>query len=99
MPYYGGRPWNYYGPSYSLSLFFGNTGWWHGDRFGVGFQYSGGARVFPPGHFNTVYRGGGFRGRDYVAPPERGGYYPRRVQRDDRNNRGDRSDHNDRGRR
>jgi hypothetical protein len=79
MPYYGGRPWNYYGPSYSLSLFFGNTGWWHGDRFGVGFQYSGGARVFPPGHFNTVYRGGGFRG-----------YCGRRAARGDRSDHNDR---------
>jgi hypothetical protein len=29
VPYYGGHPWNYYGPSVGLSFFFGNTGWWH----------------------------------------------------------------------
>jgi hypothetical protein len=32
VPYYGGHPWNYYGPSISLGFFFGNTGWWHGSR-------------------------------------------------------------------
>lgn len=32
VPYYGGHPWNYYGPSISLGFFFGNAGWWHGSR-------------------------------------------------------------------
>jgi hypothetical protein len=27
--------------------------------------------------FGTAYRGGTFQGRNYVAPPSRGGYYAR----------------------
>jgi len=77
VPYYAGHPWNYYGPSISLGFFFGNTGWWHGGYFGPGrYHYVGNARVYDNVRVNNVYRGGTYRGRAYVAPPSRGGYYP-----------------------
>jgi hypothetical protein len=78
-PWYGGHPWNYWGPSISLGFFFGNTGWWHGGYFGGGgFRYVGGARVYNNVRISNAYSGGQFRGRDYVAPASRGGYYPSR---------------------
>ncbi len=79
MPWYGGHPWNYYGPSISLGFFFGNAGWWHGNYFSGGYRWVGGARVYNNIHIRDTYQGGQFRGRDYVAPPERGGYYPNRT--------------------
>lgn len=88
VPWYGGHPWNYYGPSISLGFFFGNAGWWHGNAFGGGFRYVGGVRVYNNVHFRDVHTGGAYRGRDYVAPPERGGYVPH-------NTRNTNSDHRD----
>ena len=79
VPWYGGHPWNYYGPSISLGFFFGSPGWWHGNYFGGGFRYVGGARVYNNVRIGSVHTGGEFRGRDYVAPRERGGYYPNRA--------------------
>jgi hypothetical protein len=77
VPYYAGHPWSFYGPSISLGFFFGNTGWWHGGYFATGgYHYVGNARVYNNVHVNTVYRGGTYRGRTYVAPASRGGYYP-----------------------
>src|SRR5580704_4194841 len=70
-PYYQGHPWNYYGPTVSLSFFFGNVGWWHGGYFGGGYHYAGGARYYTNVHVSTYYRGGTFQGRNYVAPPSR----------------------------
>lgn len=99
LPYYGGRPWDDYGPSVSLSFFFGNAGWWHGNTFGAGFHYAAGARVYPQSRFAGVYRGGELRGRDYVAPRERGGYYPAAAQRDTRDTRDTRDARGDRGNR
>jgi hypothetical protein len=47
VAYYGGQPWDYYvGPSFGLSFFFGNVGWWHGNDFHGGFHYNGGARIY-----------------------------------------------------
>ena len=76
IPYYGGHPWNYYGPSISLGFFFGgNSGWWHGNSFGGGrYHYNGGARVYNNVTVHNVYRGGNFQGHRYVAPATRGGY-------------------------
>jgi hypothetical protein len=88
-PWYGGHPWNYYGPSIGLNFFFGNAGWWHGGSFGGGYRWVGGARVYNSVRFRDVHTGGQFRGRDYVAPPERGGYYPNQHQRSTENNRHD----------
>jgi hypothetical protein len=77
VPYYGGHPWFYYGPTVSLGFFFGSPGWWHGNMFaGGGYRWVGGARVYNNVHVNAVYRGGAFQGRNYVAPAERGGYRP-----------------------
>lgn len=77
-PYYQGHPWNYYGPTVSLGFFFGSPGWWHGAYFGGGYHYVGGARYYNNSvHVNTYYRGGAYQGRNYVAPPSRGGYVPR----------------------
>jgi hypothetical protein len=58
-PYYGGHPWNYYGPGVSLGFFFGDTGWWHESRFdGMRYDHDGDAYPF--------YRGGGnVDGRNY----------------------------------
>jgi hypothetical protein len=42
IPYYGGHPWSYYGPTISLGFFFGNTGWWHHGY--VGYVHGGYAR-------------------------------------------------------
>jgi hypothetical protein len=77
VPYYAGHPWNYYGPGISLGFFFGSTGWWHGGYFHGGYRYVGGARVYNSVRVNDIYRrqGGQFRGRDFVARPEHGGYY------------------------
>ena len=75
VPYYAGHPWNFYGPSISLGFFFGNTGWWHGAAFAGPPRFVGGARFYPGAHVRTTYAGGTFRGRNYVAPPERGGYH------------------------
>jgi hypothetical protein len=75
VPYYGGHPWNYYGPSVNIGFFFGNTGWWHGETFGGPTRFVGGARVYTNVRVNSTYRGGTFQGRTYVAPPERGGYH------------------------
>ncbi len=46
IPYYGGHPWDYYGPEITLGFFFGNTGWWHPNYFAGDFHYAGGARVY-----------------------------------------------------
>ncbi len=76
VPWYGGHPWYYWGPSISLGFFFGNVGWWHGGYFGHGpYRWYGGARVYAPHYVRPLYTGGGFRGRNYVAPAARGGYY------------------------
>ncbi len=75
MPWYGGHPWYYWGPSISLGFFFGNVGWWHGSAFGGPYRWYGGARVYSRPVMRSVYVGGGYRGRDYVAPAARGGYY------------------------
>lgn len=74
LPYYGGHPWNYYGPSVSLGFFFGNPGWWHGGNFGGPYHYVGGARFYNNVRVNSVYRGGTYQGRNYVAPRSSGGY-------------------------
>jgi hypothetical protein len=63
VPYYGGHPWDYYGPTIGLSFFFGNTGWWHGPYGGGwnrGLAYNGGGRP------NNVTIGN--FGRGNVAP-------------------------------
>jgi hypothetical protein len=76
VPYYGGHPWYYYGPSITLGFFFGNPGWWHGGYFhDGGYRWNAGVRVYNNVRFNNVYHGGAYHGRSYVAPPERGGYY------------------------
>jgi hypothetical protein len=76
QPYYDGHPWNYYGPSVGLDFFFGSNGWWHGDGFGgANFTYANGARAYANAHVRSMYRGGTFQGRNYVAPREEGGYY------------------------
>jgi len=74
VPYYAGHPWNYYGPSISIGFFFGNTGWWHGAAFVGPVRPVGGARFYANTRVTNVYNGGHFQGRNYVAPPERGGY-------------------------
>ena len=73
VPYYLGHPWNYYGPTASLSSYFGNTGWWHGPYRGAPAIVNRGVYVHnhvPP------YRGGVYHGHNYVAPPQYGGYAP-----------------------
>ena len=75
-PFFGGHPYDYYGPSVSLGFFFGNSGWWHGNAFiGGPARFVGGVRYYNDFHVNTFYRGGGFVGHNYVVPRERGGYY------------------------
>jgi hypothetical protein len=75
VPYYGGHPWYYYGPTISLGFFFGNAGWWHGGYYGRPVFVNRGFRTYS---VRAPYQGGAFRGRSYVAPPERGGYVARR---------------------
>lgn len=75
VPYYGGHPWNYWGPTISLGFFFGNTGWWHGGYFRGPVRFYGGARVYRT-PVRGIYRYGTFHGRSYVAPRSHGGYYP-----------------------
>jgi hypothetical protein len=74
MPYYAGHPWNYYAPAISLGFYFGSVGWWHGGGFYGPYHYVGGARVYSNVGVSTFYRGGTYQGRNYVAPPARGGY-------------------------
>jgi hypothetical protein len=64
IAYYDGRPWDYYiGPSFGLSFFFGNVGWWHGNDFHGGFHYNGGARIYNRvtivNHVDNSYAGHG----------------------------------------
>jgi hypothetical protein len=88
FPYYSGHPWNYYGPGVSLGFFFGNSGWWHGGMFGGPYHYVGGARFYNNVHVNSVYRGGAFQGRNYVAPRGSGGYDVHAAHPDYRGSRG-----------
>jgi hypothetical protein len=80
VPYYGGHPWSYWGPTVSLGFFFGNVGWWHGGYFTGPVRYFGGARVYSV-PVRGVYTYGTFRGRTYVAPAAHGGYYPHAAAR------------------
>jgi len=80
VPYYYGHPWWFYGPTVSLGFFFGNGGWWHGGYFGHPVRYYGGYHAYGV-PVRGVYRGGTFQGRNYVAPPSRGGYVPHGVGR------------------
>jgi len=75
VPYYGGHPWYYYGPSVSLGFFFGSAGWWHGGYYGNPVYWNRGYRGYG---VPAPYRGGTWRGRTYVATPEHGGYVPGR---------------------
>jgi hypothetical protein len=74
IPYYDGHPWDYYGPTIGLGFYFGNVGWWHGNRFRGGYHYDNGARIYSNVRVNAFYRGGTFSGRNYVANPASGGY-------------------------
>ena len=67
VAYYGGHPWDYYGPSFQLGFFFGNVGWWHGNDFGGGFHYDRGARIYANVHVNdrVVINNGFNRGGGY----------------------------------
>jgi len=79
IPYYAGHPWNWYGPSFGLTFFFGNPGWWHGAYFHGGYHYYGGARFYSGVTVHNVYHssvpGGAFHGRAFVAPRSAGGYH------------------------
>lgn len=98
VPYYDGYAWDHWGPSVSLGFFFGSGGWWHG---GGDYHWHEGVRVYDV-HRN-VYTGGDFRGRDYVAPRDRGGYYPHgdwhgyHGDQGDHGNHGDHGDHGNHG--
>jgi len=60
--FYGGVPW------------YGGHPWYYwGPSISLGFFFGNAGWWRPHG----VYVGGEFRGRDWVAPAERGGYYPR----------------------
>jgi hypothetical protein len=74
VPYFAGHVWTYYGPSFSLGFFFGHPGWWHGPAFVGPYRFVGGVRFYDGFHAGTVYHGGTFQGRAYVAPPAHGGY-------------------------
>ncbi|MDB5093129.1 MAG: hypothetical protein JWO85_1230, partial [Candidatus Eremiobacteraeota bacterium] len=76
VPYWQGHPWNYYGPSYGLNLYFGNVGWWHGSELRTGFTYRGGVRVYSNSPHIFMNHGGSYQGHAFVAPPNRGGYHP-----------------------
>jgi hypothetical protein len=79
VPYYAGHPWDYYGPTFGLTFFFGNVGWWHGNYFHGPYRYNGGVRVYNSVVVHNVYHqavpGGGFHGRAFVAPRSAGGYH------------------------
>ncbi|MEA2719570.1 MAG: hypothetical protein QOJ39_1434 [Candidatus Eremiobacteraeota bacterium] len=71
VPYFMGYPWYHYGPTASLSLFFGQPGWWHGAYPGAPAIVNRGVYV----HNNAPpYRGGAWHGHNYVASPQHGGY-------------------------
>jgi hypothetical protein len=76
IPYWEGHPWNYYGPTYGLNLYFGNVGWWHGSELRTGYHYNGGVRVYSNTHNIYQNHGGSYQGRSVVAPPDHGGYRP-----------------------
>jgi hypothetical protein len=76
VPYYGGHPWYYYGPTFSLGFFFGSAGWWHGGYYGRPVNVNRGYRSYGVA---APYRGGVWHGRTYVAGPEHGGYVSRRA--------------------
>jgi hypothetical protein len=60
VPYYSGHPWNYYGPSFGLTFFFGNTTWWHHPAgfggYDRGVAFSGGVHVNEVNVHNTYNR-------------------------------------------
>ena len=75
VPYYGGHRWDYYGPSTSLTFFFGNLGWWHGNAFQGGYSYNGGARHYDGVNVGNIVRdsyvahnGGAYHASGKVAP-------------------------------
>jgi hypothetical protein len=87
VPYYEGHPWDYYGPSFGLSFFFGSGGWWHGPGWGgVGFRgyapfhgggyrtgyYNGGNRSFNNVHVNNTVNN--YHGNGYARPGNTDGY-------------------------
>jgi hypothetical protein len=88
VPYYGGQPWTYYGPSFDLGFFFGNVGWWHGGGGwggygrsygygrGGGYGYGHGAYGYGHGGFGNGYghgyNNGGVRVNNVTV--NRGGY-------------------------
>jgi hypothetical protein len=74
VPYFAGHVWTYYGPAYSLGFFFGHPGWWHGTAFGGPHRFVGGVRFYDGFDAGSIYHGGAFHGRDYVAPHDHGGY-------------------------
>jgi hypothetical protein len=57
------------------------AGWWHGGYFRGGYRYVGGARIYAGAPVRGVYANGSFRGRNYVAPASRGGYYAHAASR------------------
>jgi hypothetical protein len=73
VPYYLGHPWYYYGPTASLNFFFGNHGWWDGPYRDAPVIVN--RSVYVHNHA-PPYRGGVWRGHNYVAAPQRGGYAP-----------------------
>jgi hypothetical protein len=79
VPYFQGHPWWYYGPSVSLSFFFGGPTWWHREYFLHPIRVERGVVVYrnPP----AIYHGGDWHGRNYIATPDHGGHYPVHVRR------------------
>jgi hypothetical protein len=69
VPYYGGRPWTYWGPSVSLGFFFGNTGWWHGAYFHGPYHYYTNTRVYNSAPARGAYNNSVYHGSPYHGSP------------------------------
>jgi hypothetical protein len=71
-PFYDGHPWTYFGAGVALGVFFASPVWWHGDSFGGGYRFVDGHRYWAHVDRARLYRGGYFRGNEFVA--RRGGW-------------------------
>ncbi|MFY9646092.1 MAG: hypothetical protein WAK29_12990 [Terriglobales bacterium] len=74
VPYYEGHPWTYFGAGVALGVFFASADWWHGGYFGGGYRVINGRRYWAHVDRVRLYRGGYFRGHEYIVDVHHGGW-------------------------
>jgi hypothetical protein len=73
-PFFEGHPWTYFGVGVALGVFFASTLWWHGAYFGGGYRFVDGHRYWAHVDRARLYRGGYFRGHEFIADARHGGW-------------------------